>query len=163
VKFRYVLIILAGLLLSAILFTVGTVASYKPNHYSFLGNQRPKEVTLQPDPVGWVGRQQSYYVLHEDSSFVTQQASQELKAIGWKRVANAPAIFRRGDHEMIDVRRADQTSDPKLLEGIPHGQLANYTIVEVVDPRMPPAFRQRIARWTRHSFRRFIHGSMMVG
>ena len=154
-KFRYVLVVVAGLIITILVFGVGSIASYQPNHYKFLGSNAPKKVVLEPDRIGWVGMEASYYVLHKNSEAVATEAESELGERGWKRTATSPAVFSRGSHERIDVRSAQQYNDSKLLEGIPSEQLSSYTIVKVVDPRMPPAFRQRLARW-RHPLRRIV-------
>ncbi len=153
-KFRYVLVILAGLLFAAIVVTVSTVARYGPNHYGFLGNAQPSKVSLQPDPIGWVGREERFYVLHKDAGTVAKEAIDELTPIGWRHTTDSSLTFRRGQYESITIARANASNDLGL---VPSDRRSEYTIVTVIDPRMPPAFRQRIARWTRHPFRRLLH------
>ena len=155
-KFRYVLVILAGIVITVVIISVSTIARARSSHYKFLGNNRPKEVRLQTDSVGWVGREERFFVLHKEPRAVANEADRELTTIGWRRVGSDPAVFQRGPHETIDVRGARQYTDPKLLEGIPKEQLANYTVVKIIDPRMPPALRHRIARWTHNPLRRIL-------
>ena len=73
-KFRHVLVILGGLILAVVLIAVGAVARYQPNHYKFLGDASPKKVVLEPDRIGWFGREARYYVVHKMSSAVAAEA-----------------------------------------------------------------------------------------
>jgi hypothetical protein len=155
-KFRHVLLIFGGIAVGLSLVAVGIISRSQPKRYSFLAGHLPKQVTLEPDPVGLVGREAKFYVLHESLSKVTADAHTELDAKGWKELAVKPAVFGRGSHERIEVTPAVSYKDPSLLEGIAKSDLASYTVVKVVDPRMPPAFRQRMFRWTHHPFRRLL-------
>lgn len=155
-KFRHVLVICAGSFIAILLLGIGALARYEPNHYKFLGSAGPKKVTLEPDRIGWVGREARYYVLHEDPTQVKKEAQSELKTIGWKQITSSPAVFGRGPHERIDVRSAMEYKDGELLDGIPAAQLSGYTVVKVVDPHLPPALRRRMSRWAHHPFKRIF-------
>ena len=155
-KFRYVLLTLSGLVLAFGLFVFNSIARYQPRQYKFLGNSYPRKVNLITDHVGWPGMEVRYFVLHENLNDVTTQAQGELQGVGWQQLSSHPAIFGRGPHETIDVRSADQYNDAKLVGDIPPEQRSNFTVVKVVDPRMPPAISRRFARWTRHPFRKLL-------
>jgi hypothetical protein len=145
-KLRHYLVIFAGILLTVLVFSIGSIATYQPNHYDFLGSNKPKISVLEPDPIGLVGREVRYYVVDENPAAVAAAASIELQEIGWKQLNKRPAVFGRGKHERIDVRGADQYNDKKLLAGIPANELRNRTVIKVIDPRMSPAVRHRFAR-----------------
>ena len=156
-KLRHVFLILGGVAVALILLMASTVVKYQANAYRFLGNAAPKKVVVEPDRVGLVGREARYYVIHKSPAAVVSQAESELTAVGWTRLQNDPALFGRGPHERIDVREASQYSDKQLLAGIPSAELTSYSVVKVVDPRMPPAIRGRIARWARHHLHALKH------
>ena len=159
VKFRYVLLILAGLVLALVIVCVKSMMNSTPDHFAFLGANRPREVRLVPDPVGLVGREARYYVLHEQAHAVANQAQSELSQTGWKETGGLPAVFTRGKHESIDIESASSCTDPKLIEGIPHAQLSSFTVVKILNPRMPPAIRMRVVHWVRHPFRGLFHAA----
>ena len=154
-KFRYVLMIFGGILLSLALVGVGVVARYNGRQYAFLEGQQPKRTTVEPDPIGQVGREARYYVIHDKPATVETLAKQELEGSGWDLMKSSPAIFQRR-HETILIMSAASYGDPQLTGNIPKPEQANYTVVKVVDPRWRATIRQRIFRWTSHPFRRFF-------
>lgn len=152
-KARYVAAGVGGALLAVTLLSVGIVARSHAPHYGFLEGKHAKFLTLQPDPVGLIGREERYYVLDEPCATVARNAEEELTAKGWRSVSRDPQIFARGPHERIEVRRADETKSERLLKGIPAGDLGHYTVVRVLDPRMPRAIKRHLARWAKQAVR----------
>jgi len=152
-KFRHYLLILGGVLLSVLLFGIGAVIRSQPVHYGFLDNEKAKRTSLEPDPIGLIGRESRFYVIHKSFAKIDDRAKRELEPKGWKETATNPSLFTRSKHEHIEIWPANNYMDTQLLAGIAKADLANYTVVKVIDPHMAPAIKQRFARWTHHPIR----------
>lgn len=152
-KARYVIAGLGGVVLAAAILSVGIVARSTPPHYGFLEGKHAKLLTLQPDPIGLIGREERFYLLDEPCAVVARDAEAELAPKGWRAVSQEPKVFGRGPHERIEVQCADTYKSERLLKGIPQPERSRYTVVRVLDPHMPRAIKRHLARWARQAIR----------